>query len=130
MDAPRYQASRSLFRALAPLLDEAAEDGRVIVRRRLLDACEYSVARLAENSSAPDVAARALFAAVRGLFPLSDQARVRGAIARAAAMAASAEQQRRAEARRCAAVRRDGGRCRRERRRDSAYCPSHAAIVA
>jgi hypothetical protein len=130
MDARRYQASRSLYRALAPLLGQGRPAADSATRQRLLDACEYAVARIAENPRAPTAAARSLFGAVRSLFPLVDQARVREAVARAATMAAIAEERRRAEGRRCVATRRDGRRCQRERRSGSRFCPSHARRVA
>jgi hypothetical protein len=123
-----HHLSRSLYRQLAPLLVEygvRCELGHS--RRRLLDACEMTMKRLATD---PDYFAhppKFLFTEIRPLFPISSQLQVRRIVDRALAEAGAALEVQRALLinRECAALTRQGTHCQRHPVGNAKYCPSH-----
>jgi len=120
-----HHLSRSLYRRLATDLDP--NDARA--RQTLLDACEMTMMRLEtdrEYFAHPD---RFLFSAIRCLYPIHQQERVRRTVDRHLAVAAAILEQQAAQLpRSCPATTRRGDPCRREPVGDARYCPSHAHL--
>ena len=121
-----YQLSRSLYRELAPMLDETQSRPVDETRAYLLRVAERWTERVV---LAPDTCARparTLFRDIRYLFPIEAQAEVWFIIqAHAEAgkrLAARLEGSLRRE---CPAFTRSGTSCQREPRPGNRYCPSH-----
>jgi hypothetical protein len=99
----------------------------------VLEACERTVQRLAEDPRYFARPARTLFEEVRFYFPITQQARVYFVIDRTIGLAVSnvrAEQARRTEAlNRCRATTRKGAPCQRQPLPGTAYCPSHQHLA-
>ena len=125
-----HHLSRSLYRSLIPVLEEAAPQGDPArARQTLLDACEMTMLRLAtdrEYFARPD---RFLFSSIRCVFPIYAQLRVRRIVERHLAVATAILEQEAARApRACPATTRRGEPCRRLPVGDARYCPSHAHL--
>jgi hypothetical protein len=115
-----YHYSRAIFRALKDLVEPQSEAvSPEEARRQVLEACERTVQRLAEE--------------VRFYFPITQQARVYFVIDRAIGLALTnvrAEQARLTEAlNRCRATTRKGAPCQRQPLPGTAYCPSHQHLA-
>ena len=125
-----HHLSRSMYRRLVRVLD-ADYPGTDIARARqtLLDACEMTMLRLAtdrEYFARPD---RFLFSAIRCLYPIHAQLRVRRMIDRDLAVAtAILEREAAKHPHACPATTRRGAPCRREPIGDARYCPSHSHL--
>ena len=125
-----YQFSRSIFRELAPLVVEDPRERPGAHRRRMLEACEQTMSRIAEDGRHFANPARTLFAEVRTLFSINDQAyvyevidrRVRLAVHFATESPNGAGMHPRAS---CRAFTRKGTPCEREPLPGRDYCPSH-----
>ena len=114
-----HHLSRMLYRKLAPRLSDTAD------RQRLLDACEATLRRLAEDPDYFAYPERFLFGEVRPLFGICEQLRVRLIIdVELAAARRALEPLRALEKRNCAAFTRSGEQCRRDPV-EGRYCPSH-----
>lgn len=122
-----HHLSRMLYRELAPLLrNDPRQGGTRHQRQRLLDACEATLKRLAEDPEYFAHPERSLFAEIRPLFGLCEQLRVRLVVDLALPGARTVLERRRELLRRdCAAFTRNGEPCRRECSGGSRYCPSH-----
>lgn len=127
-----YEHSRSLYRALKPLLiHDVGHAG--MLERRLLRVCEDSVERMAEDARLLPSPSRHLFRSVRTLIRAQDQLRAYVLIERELGRATEwFRAERRANGpnlRRCAALNRRGQPCEREPLRGGRHCPSHAPRV-
>ena len=125
-----HHLSRSLYRSLIPVLEEAAPPRDAArARQTLLDACEMTMLRLAtdrEYFARPD---RFLFSSIRTLFPIHAQLRVRRTIDRHLAVATTILEQEAARMpRACPATTRRGEPCRRLPVGEARYCPSHTHL--
>jgi hypothetical protein len=121
---PTYHVSRSLFRVLVPMIRRDAPGQAGTNRKRVLDACETTMARL---EGEPDLAdpTRFLFGQVRTCFSIGQQAHVRHVIALHVELAREAIALQAPEHRPCSAFTRQGTPCQREARPESRFCPSH-----
>lgn len=124
-----YELSRALYRELRPLL---AVDPRCPgrVERLLLESCEQTLEGIAGGLHYFPSPAAHLFADVRFLFPVREQARARAIIGcRMAQAQASLGELQALEGlngrRRCLALTAQGAPCRREAQHNSRYCSSH-----
>jgi hypothetical protein len=127
-----YQFSRSIYRELAPRIDD---DGRVertlAARQKLLEACEGTIRRLVTDRRYFARPARTLFSEVREHFALSEQVRVYMVIERHLQIAEEfldslpAEVTLDGQPRHCMASTRKGTPCQREPLPSMDYCPSH-----
>jgi hypothetical protein len=120
-----YQVSRALYRRLAPIVVEDGRPGSSPNRQRVLDACEHTMKRLAEE---PDFSrpTRFLFHEIRSCFPMSAQLWLHRTIEIHIDFARPlVEQLRASEQRQCTALTRRGTPCRREKVPGSEFCPSH-----
>jgi hypothetical protein len=124
-----YELSRALYRELRPLL---AVDRRCPgrVERLLLEACEQTVEGIAGGLNYFPTPAAHLFADVRFLFPVREQARARAIIGGRVAKAQESLSELQAiegmnGRRRCLALTAQGAPCRREAQHNSRYCSSH-----
>jgi hypothetical protein len=127
-----YQFSRSIYRELAPrVIEDPLDPPRTPGKQRLLDACETTMRRLADDRPHFAHPARTLFSEVRTLFSLSDQLFVRHVIERHVELAVHclrhmpAELGGAGEPPTCRAYTRSGARCQRQPAPDSDYCASH-----
>jgi len=127
-----YQFSRSIYRELAPEVTGDRRDAGVQGRRRLLNACESAVERLASDRHYFARPERSLFKDVRTLFPLGSQMRVYGVIERHIRLAgewvdAQADAGLACDGSQlcCSASTRRGTPCQRVPVPGSRYCPSH-----
>jgi hypothetical protein len=126
-----YQFSRSIYRAVAPLV---LEDGTAAVGERrqcVRDACEGTILRMAQDHRYFSQPSRFLFQEIRRHFALGDQPFVYRLIDLHVQMARDflADQpfptDPFGEVRRCPAFTRKGTSCRREPLAGREYCPSH-----
>ena len=127
-----YQFSRSMYRELANEVVEAPSTADNANRKRLLEACEGAVERLATDRHYFARPTRTLFNDVRAYFPLSSQMRVYRVIDsymnlateyvdRHAQMGLGVDGERLC----CPATTRKGTPCRRVPLPGGQYCPSH-----
>ena len=127
-----YQFSRSMYRELAPKVVAEKGEALAVARERFLRACEESMERLATDRHYFARPVKTLFADVRTLFPISQQMRVYGVIARHIALATEyVDSQAKAGVTFdgsplcCHASTRKGTPCQRVPLPGSKYCPSH-----
>jgi hypothetical protein len=127
-----YRFSRSIYRELAPHIDD--RDGTASVaaaRQDLLEACEATIRRLAGDRRHFARPAKTLFTDVRELFALSEQVRVYMVIERYIDLAIDFLEQLPDDVcldgrpRNCLASTRKGTPCQREPLPGRDYCPSH-----
>lgn len=121
-----YQFSRSIFRELAPLVEDKRRN-----HQRVLEACETTMVRLVTDRRYFARPTRALFTDVRGCFPISEQLRVYQTIDRNIRLAlryletTPPEELMIEGLRECRAHTRKGSPCQREPLPGRDYCPSH-----
>jgi hypothetical protein len=127
-----YQYSRAIYRSIKDLIDPYVDTGtRLEYRRAVLEQCEDTMERLADDPhyfARPD---RALFADIRRYFPITAQARVAWSV-REGVSAATTFIEQQVEAglldggvARCHATTRKGKACQRTPLPSRDYCPSH-----
>jgi hypothetical protein len=127
-----YQYSRAIYRSIKDLIDPYADTmTQLEYRRAVLEECEETMERLADDPhyfARPD---RALFADIRRYFPITAQARVAWSVHEGVSAAiAFVEQQVEAGlldggVARCHATTRKGRACQRTPLPGRDYCPSH-----
>jgi hypothetical protein len=136
-----YQYSRAIYRSIKDLVDPYADpEIQISSRRAVLDACEQTMERLANDPqyfAHPD---KALFQDIRRYFPITSQAQVAWAVKQGIGAAVTfVEEQMEAGAfdggvARCRATTRKGKPCQRTPLPERDYCPSHQhlerAVVA
>jgi hypothetical protein len=127
-----YRFSRSIYRELAPRIDERDGIASVTVaRQELLKACEATIRRLAADRRYFARPAKTLFTEVREHFALAEQVRVYMVIERYIDLAIDFLEQLPDEVsldgspRNCLASTRKGTPCQREPLPGRDYCPSH-----
>lgn len=127
-----YQYSRAIYRSIKDLIDPYVDNGMQLeYRRAVLEECEETMERLADDPhyfARPD---RALFADIRRYFPITAQARVAWSVHEGVS-AATAFIEQQVEAglldggvARCHATTRKGKACQRTPLPGRDYCPSH-----
>lgn len=127
-----YQYSRAIYRSIKDLIDPYVDNGMQLeYRRAVLEECEETMERLADDPhyfARPD---RALFADIRRYFPITAQARVAWSV-HEGVNAATAFIEQQVEAglldggvARCHATTRKGKACQRTPLPGRDYCPSH-----
>jgi hypothetical protein len=127
-----YQYSRAIYRSIKDLIDPYVDTAtRLEYRRAVLEECEETMERLADDPhyfARPD---RALFADIRRYFPITAQARVAWSV-REGVGAATGFIEQQIEAglldggvARCHATTRKGKACQRTPLPARDYCPSH-----
>ncbi len=127
-----YQYSRAIYRSIKDLIDPYADTTtKLEYRRAVLEQCEETMERLADDPhyfARPD---RALFADIRRYFPITAQARVAWSV-REGVSAATTFIEQQVEAglldggvARCHATTRKGKACQRTPLPGRDYCPSH-----
>jgi hypothetical protein len=127
-----YQYSRAIYRSIKDLIDPyASREDQLDFRRAVLEECERTMTRLADDPhyfARPD---RALFADIRRYFPIRAQAQVAWSVREGVGAATSfIEQQVEAGLldggiARCHATTRKGKACQRTPLPGRDYCPSH-----
>ncbi len=127
-----YQYSRAIYRSIKDLIDPYVEPQvQLEYRRDVLDQCEQTMERLAQDPlyfAKPD---RALFQDIRRYFPITAQAQVAWAVQQGVAAAVEfVEEQVESGAldggvSRCRATTRKGKPCQRTPLPEREYCPSH-----
>ena len=127
-----YQYSRAIYRSIKDLVDPYVDSKtHLTYRREVLNECQQTMARLAEDPlyfAKPD---RALFQDIRRYFPITAQAEVAWAVQEGVAAAvAFIEEQVESGAldggvSRCRATTRKGKPCQRTPLPEREYCPSH-----
>jgi hypothetical protein len=132
LQACMYQYSRAIYRSIKDLVDPyVPADERLESRRSVLEACEQTMERLANDPlyfAKPD---RALFQDIRRYFPITAQAQVAWAVQEGVSAAVNfIEEQIEAGAldggiARCRATTRKGKPCQRTPLPERDYCPSH-----
>jgi hypothetical protein len=132
LQACMYQYSRAIYRSIKDLVDPyVPTDERMESRRAVLEACEQTMERLANDPlyfAKPD---RALFQDIRRYFPITAQAQVAWAVQEGVSAAVNfIEEQIEAGAldggiARCRATTRKGKPCQRTPLPERDYCPSH-----
>jgi hypothetical protein len=132
LQACMYQYSRAIYRSIKDLVDPyVPTDERMESRRAVLEACEQTMERLANDPlyfAKPD---RALFQDIRRDFPITAQAQVAWAVQEGVSAAVNfIEEQIEAGAldggiARCRATTRKGKPCQRTPLPERDYCPSH-----
>ena len=126
-----YRFSRALFLEIKDLVDPHPDTISVPeARRRLLEACEDTIERLAREPRYFARPARSLFEEIRHLFPITQQARVLRVIDVNLTKAIEyilEELERSGEGvvQQCRATTRKGKPCQRTPLPDREYCPSH-----
>ena len=127
-----YQFSRSMYRELSGLVTADPRYGSVDSKQRLLQACESTVERLANDRYYFARPSRTLFNDVCSLFPLNRQLLVYAVIDRHMRLAADYIDLLAREGESltgaplvCHATTRRGTACQREPLPGSRYCPSH-----
>jgi hypothetical protein len=127
-----YQYSRAIYRSIKDLIDPYVDaQTHLDFRREVLDACEQTMERLAEDPFYFAKPERALFQDIRRFFPITAQAEVAWAVQEGVAAAvAFIEEQIEAGAldggvARCRATTRKGKPCQRTPLPEREYCPSH-----
>jgi hypothetical protein len=126
-----YQFSRSIYRELAPRIEERGVERTLAARQELLEACEGTIRRLVTDRRYFARPARKLFSEVREHFALSEQVRVYMVIERHLQIAEEfldslpADVTLDGQPRHCLASTRKGTPCQREPLPGMDYCPSH-----
>jgi hypothetical protein len=128
-----YRFSRTLYLELKDLVDPHPDTISVAeARRRVLEAAQSTVERLASDPRYFPQPARSLFQQIRCYFPISQQAHVFYAIERMVSLARASiqiELDRLNEANaRCRATTRKGKACQRTPLPGREYCPSHSHL--
>jgi hypothetical protein len=125
-----YRFSRSIYRELAPRVIGSQHGGKS-ARQQVLEACEATMDRLAQDRRYFARPTRSLFSEVRTHFPISDQLYVYKVIERNINLAIDYVERMPAELgldglpRQCRASTRKGTPCQREPLPNRDYCPSH-----
>jgi hypothetical protein len=132
-----YQYSRAIYRSVKDMIDPYGDrESQLESRRSVLDACEQTMERLANDPlyfAKPD---RALFQDIRRHFPITCQSDVAWAVTQGVQAAAQfIEEQIEAGAldggvARCRATTRKGKPCQRTPLPERDYCPSHQHLEA
>jgi hypothetical protein len=132
-----YQYSRAIYRTVKDMIDPyGSRESQLESRRAVLEACEQTMARLANDPlyfAKPD---RALFQDIRRYFPITCQSDVAWAVTQGVQAAANfIEEQIEAGAldggvARCRATTRKGKPCQRTPLPERDYCPSHQHLEA
>jgi hypothetical protein len=132
-----YQYSRAIYRSVKDMIDPYGDrESQIESRRSVLEACEQTMERLANDPlyfAKPD---RALFQDIRRHFPITCQSDVAWAVTQGVQAAAQfIEEQIEAGAldggvARCRATTRKGKPCQRTPLPDRDYCPSHQHLEA
>ncbi len=132
-----YQYSRAIYRSVKEMIDPYGDrNSQIESRRAVLEACEQTMERLANDPlyfAKPD---RALFQDIRRYFPITCQSDVAWAVTQGVQAAAQfIEEQIEAGAldggvARCRATTRKGKPCQRTPLPDRDYCPSHQHLEA
>jgi hypothetical protein len=132
-----YQYSRAIYRSVKDMIDPYSDrESQIESRRAVLEACEQTMERLANDPlyfAKPD---RALFQDIRRYFPITCQSDVAWAVTQGVHAAAHfIEEQIEAGAldggvARCRATTRKGKPCQRTPLPDRDYCPSHQHLEA
>jgi hypothetical protein len=123
-----YQFSRSIYRELAPRVDD---DGGGANRQAVLDACENTMRRLVTDRRYFARPTKSLFGEVRTYFPMEEQLHVYRVVDRNVRLAlryldtVPAEELVLEGTRECRAHTRKGTPCQREPLPGRDYCPSH-----
>jgi len=127
-----YQISRSIYRRLAPLVVKDRADRTGAQRqRRVLEACEGTITRMATDRRYFAHPARSLFGQIRECFSINDQVLVYITVEHYLELAdeylAGLPENMTAfgERRQCRAYTRRGAQCRREPLPGWDHCPSH-----
>src|ERR687896_888924 len=127
-----YQYSRAIYRSIKDLIDPYVDaQTHLDFRREVLEACEQTMERLAEDPLYFAKPERALFQDIRRFFPITAQAEVAWAVQEGVAAAvAFIEEQVEAGGvdggvARCRATTRKGKPCQRTPLPERDYCPSH-----
>src|SRR5919106_1035748 len=127
-----YQYSRAIYRSIKDLIDPYVDpETSLEFRREVLEACEQTMERLAEDPLYFAKPERALFQDIRRFFPITAQAEVAWAVQEGVAAAvAFIEEEIEAGAldrgvARCRATTPKGKPCQRTPLPDRDYCPSH-----
>jgi hypothetical protein len=126
-----YRFSRSIYRELAPRIDERNGIAVTAARQELLKACEATIRRLAADRRHFARPAKTLFTEVREQFALAEQVRVYMVIERYIDLAIDFLEQLPDDVsldgspRNCLASTRGGTPCQREPLPGRDYCPSH-----
>jgi len=128
-----YRFSRALFLEIKDVVDPHPDTiGIEEARRRVLEACQSTVERLARDPRYFARPTRSLFEEIRHLFPITCQARVFYAIDRTLGLAREfirEEMERNSEANlQCRATTRKGKPCQRTPLPGREYCPSHSHL--
>ena len=132
-----YQYSRAIYRSVKDMIDPYGDrDSQLESRRAVLEACEQTMERLANDPlyfAKPD---RALFQDIRRHFPITCQSDVAWAVTQGVQAAAQfIEEHIEAGAldggvARCRATTRKGKPCQRTPLPERDYCPSHQHLEA
>jgi len=132
-----YQYSRAIYRSVKDMIDPYGDrDSQLESRRAVLEACEQTMERLANDPlyfAKPD---RALFQDIRRHFPITCQSDVAWAVTQGVQAAVQfIEEQIAAGAldggvARCRATTRKGKPCQRTPLPERDYCPSHQHLEA
>jgi hypothetical protein len=132
-----YQYSRAIYRSVKDMIDPYGDrDSQIESRRAVLEACEHTMERLANDPlyfAKPD---RALFQDIRRYFPITCQSDVAWAVTEGVHAAQQfIEEQIEAGAldggvARCRATTRKGKPCQRTPLPERDYCPSHQHLEA
>ena len=132
-----YQYSRAIYRSVKDMIDPYGDrHSQVESRRAVLEACEHTMERLANDPlyfAKPD---RALFQDIRRYFPITCQSDVAWAVTQGVQAAQQfIEEQIEAGAldggvARCRATTRKGKPCQRTPLPERDYCPSHQHLEA
>ena len=126
-----YQFSRSIYRELAPRLVAKGGATACESRQRMLDACESTMNRLADDRRYFARPTKALFSDLRNLFPIQEQLHVYRVVDRNVRAALQyldtipPEELVSIGTRECRAHTRRGTPCQREPLPGRDYCPSH-----
>jgi hypothetical protein len=128
-----YRFSRALYLELRDLIDPHPDTiSDVDAQRRVLEACQDTIERLARDPRYFVRPARSLFEEIRYLFPITQQAHVYYAIDRTVELARAfiqREIERNSDVlARCRATTRKGKPCQRTPLPEREYCPSHAHL--
>ncbi|MGZ5324460.1 MAG: hypothetical protein ACXWZ3_10570 [Solirubrobacterales bacterium] len=126
-----YRFSRSIYREVAPRIDEHDPGGRAAARLKVLDACEATMRRMACDRRYFARPAKTLFSEIREHFALSQQVYVYMVVERYVGLATEHLEQLPpdvvldGQVRDCHASTRRGTPCQREPLPGRDYCPSH-----
>jgi hypothetical protein len=127
-----YQYSRAIYRSIKDLIDPyASVETQLEHRRAILNACEQTMERLADDPHYFSRPERALFQDIRRYFPITNQAQVGWTVEKGVNAAVTfIHEQIEAGAldggiARCKATTRKGKACQRTPLPERDYCPSH-----